>query len=158
MSSFENENALLKILRECSAQRKKKMKMIIIVTIQAANASISMSPPGAPDGLLAHTTAGPRRGLPPDLCWKIRSIKSGILERKWSNFRGLVLFCIEADSCNQILIFSIFQYLQDSHTFAPLPIRSSRKNSSAKNRDFSTIFIEFWSDFDNFFSGFRWTF
>ena len=45
------------------------------------------------------------RGCGPRLCWKIRSKKSGIFERKWSNFRELVLFCIEADFCNQILIF-----------------------------------------------------
>ena len=28
-----------------------------------------------------------------------------IFQRKSANFRGLVLFCIEADFCNQILIF-----------------------------------------------------
>ena len=53
-----------------------------------------------------------------------------------SNFRGLVLFFIKADFCNQILVvfwisvFSIFQDLQDSHTFAPLPIQNIRKTSS----------------------------
>ena len=32
-------------------------------------------------------------------------VKFGIFQRNLSNFRGLVLFCIEADFCNQILIF-----------------------------------------------------
>ena len=63
---------------------------------------------------------------------------------------------------------SIFQVLQDSHIFAPLRIQNTRKNSSnffwicvrisAKNHDFSTMFTEFGSDFDDFFSWFRWTF
>ena len=33
------------------------------------------------------------------------AVKFGIFQRNLSNFRGLVLFCIEADFCNQILIF-----------------------------------------------------
>ena len=32
------------------------------------------------------------------------AVKFGIFQRNLSNFRGLVLFCIEADFCNQILI------------------------------------------------------
>ena len=48
--------------------------------------------------------------------------------------------------------------------FAPLPIQNTRKNSAnffefllefLQKSSFSTIFIEFWSDFDEFFSGFR---
>ena len=58
------------------------------------------------------------------------AVKFCIFQRNWSNFRGLVLFCINADFCNQILIFSIFQDLQNSHTFAPLLIQNIRKNSS----------------------------
>ena len=33
------------------------------------------------------------------------AVKFGIFQRNLSNFRGLVLFCIEADFCNQILTF-----------------------------------------------------
>ena len=33
------------------------------------------------------------------------AVKFCIFQRNLSNFRGLVLFCIEADFCNQILIF-----------------------------------------------------
>ena len=61
--------------------------------------------------------------------------------------------------------FSIFQDLEDLHTFAPLQIQNIRKNSSkhfrifvrisAKKQRFSTIFIEICTDFDDFFSGFR---
>ena len=64
--------------------------------------------------------------------------------------------------------FSIFQDLQDSLTFAPLRIQNTRKNSSnffeflleflQKIIIFRQIFIEFESDFDDFFSGFRRTF
>ena len=32
------------------------------------------------------------------------AVKFGIFQRNLSNFRGLILFCIEADFCNQILI------------------------------------------------------
>ena len=33
------------------------------------------------------------------------AVKFGTFQRKSSNFRELVLFCIEADFCDQILIF-----------------------------------------------------
>ena len=36
------------------------------------------------------------------------AVKFGIFQRNLSNFKGLVLFCIEADFCNQILILSHF--------------------------------------------------
>ena len=54
-----------------------------------------------------------------------------VIQRKQSNFRGLVLSSIEADFCNQIiLIFSIFRDPQDLHTFAPLQIQNFSKISS----------------------------
>ena len=34
------------------------------------------------------------------------AVKFGIFQRNLSNLRGLVLFCIEAEFCNQILIFN----------------------------------------------------
>ena len=59
------------------------------------------------------------------------TVKFCMFQRKSANFRELVLFCIEADFCNQIVdFFSIFQDLQDKQTFAPLPIQNIRKNSS----------------------------
>ena len=36
---------------------------------------------------------------------RFNAVKFGIFQRNLSNLRGLVLFCIEADFCNQILIF-----------------------------------------------------
>ena len=73
----------------------------------------------------------------------------------------LVLFCIEADFCNQILIFQlyIFGELQDLQAFAPLAIQNCNKNSSnfvvflsnfsPKILFFnSTNIIEFCTDFD----------
>ena len=96
-------------------------------------------------------------------------VKFGIFQRKSANLKGLVLFCIEADFCSQILIFlSILRDLQDLHTFAPLQAQNLCKNSSnffshfcsdfCKNPDFSTIFIEVCTDFDDFCSEFRRTF
>ena len=41
----------------------------------------------------------------PNLVERYDAVKFGIFQRNLSNFRGLVLFCIEADFCNQILIF-----------------------------------------------------
>ena len=46
---------------------------------------------------------------------------------KLKNFGGLVLFCIDADFCVQILIFSIFRDLQDSKPFAPLETQNFAK-------------------------------
>ena len=52
-----------------------------------------------------------------------------------SNFRGLVLFCIDADFCVQILILQHLQDpktirdLQDLQSFAPLQIQNLSKNS-----------------------------
>ena len=47
---------------------------------------------------------------------------------KWSNFRGLVLGDINADFCNQILIFwSIFRDLGDFQSFAPFGAENLRK-------------------------------
>ena len=47
------------------------------------------------------------------------AVKFGIFQRNVSNFRGLVLFCIEADFCNQILIllafFDIYKICTPSH-------------------------------------------
>ena len=60
--------------------------------------------------------------------------------------------------------FRIFRDLQDAHTFAPLEIENLSKNSSnflvfckkfCKNRYFSTLSIEFCSDFDENFSEFH---
>ena len=64
---------------------------------------------------------------------------TGIFQRNLSNFRGLALFCIEADFCNQILISSILRDLQDLHTFAPLQTQIIRKNSSNFFRIFAQI-------------------
>ena len=59
-----------------------------------------------------------------------------------------------------LLVFLLFQDLQHSHTFAPLPIQNIRKKFiklfrifvriSAKSHYFPMIFIEFGSDFDDF--------
>ena len=38
-------------------------------------------------------------------------------------YLSIVLFCIEADFCDQIHIFSIFRELQNKYTFAPLQIQ-----------------------------------
>ena len=49
--------------------------------------------------------AGPRGTAPRSLVERYDAVKFCIFQRNLSNFRGLVLFCIEADFCNQILIF-----------------------------------------------------
>ena len=46
-----------------------------------------------------------RRVLVEVLVERYDAVKFGIFQRNLSNFRGLVLFCIEADFCDQILIF-----------------------------------------------------
>ena len=50
------------------------------------------------------SSAGGRRGVS-TLVERYDAVKFCIFQRNLSNFRGLVLFCIEADFCNQILIF-----------------------------------------------------
>ena len=97
----------------------------------------------------ADSQPPPRRGLParrvlsprmrrsvglrvkrrPDLCWKIRLKKSGIFKRKWSNFGGLVLFCIEADFCNQILVVIFSSFFSRSTGFTHLRIAPNSKYS-----------------------------
>ena len=84
---------------------------------------------------------------------------------KSPNFRGLVLFCIEADFCTQI---RILQHFSRTTRFAILCTDSISKfeqnfvklfrifvQNSAKNRYFSTFFIEFCTDFDQNFTEFR---
>ena len=46
-----------------------------------------------------------RHGVRIALVERYDAVKFCIFQRNLSNFRGLVLFCIEADFCNQILIF-----------------------------------------------------
>ena len=57
--------------------------------------------------LLGHLVARSvhESGEPLALVERYDAVKFGIFQRNLSNFRGLVLFCIEADFCNQILIF-----------------------------------------------------
>ena len=84
---------------------------------------------------------------------------------KSPNFRGLVLFCIEADFCTQI---RILQHFSRTTRFAILCTASISKfelnfvklfrifaQNFAKNRYFSTFFIEFCTDFDQNFTEFR---
>ena len=115
---------------------------------------------------------GPGRARSPRaLVERFDAVKFGIFQRKWSNSRELVLFCIEADFCNQILIFKHFS---KSTIFAHLRTAPNSKSSQkfvkllrifvsnfCKNLyswQFSSIFIEFCTDFDDFFSEFRRTF
>ena len=96
------------------------------------------------------------------------AVKFGIFQRNLSNFRGLVLFCIEADFATKYSFFSILRDLQDLHTFAPLQTQNLRKNSSNFFRILARIsakiliFRQFSSNFAQilmiFFSEFRRTF
>ena len=100
----------------------------------------------------------------PALVERFDAVKFGIFQRNLSNFRGLVLFCIEADVCSQILIFLAFCEIYKICT----PSHRSKLKIFAKNRQtvfaflykflqksfFSTIFIEFCTDFDDFFRNF----
>ena len=84
---------------------------------------------------------------------------------KSPNFRGLVLFCIEADFCTQI---RILQHFSRTTRFAILCTDSISKfdlnfvklfrifaQNFAKICYFSTFFIEFCIDFDQNFTEFR---
>ena len=57
--------------------------------------------PQPPRGEPRGAAAGPVPGL----VQRFDAVRFGIFQRKSANFRRLVLFCIEADFCNQILIF-----------------------------------------------------
>ena len=85
---------------------------------------------------------------------------------KPSNFRRLVLSCINADFCVQILILQRFSR---STRFSHLCTARNSKSSQifvklfhmfagiyAKIAIFKTIFIEFCTNFDEKFSEFRW--
>ena len=84
---------------------------------------------------------------------------------KSRNFRGLVLFCIEADFCTQIRILQHFSRTTRFAILCTAPISKFEQNfvklfrifaqNSAKNRYFSTFFIEFCTDFDQNFTEFR---
>ena len=84
---------------------------------------------------------------------------------KSPNFRGLVLFCIEADFCTQIRIFQHFSRTTRFAILCTAPISKKwakfRETFSdffpkfRKNRYFSTFFIEFCTDFDQNFTDFR---
>ena len=78
------------------------------------------------------------------------AVKFGIFQRNLSNFRGLVLFCIEADFCNQILIFlafcEIYKICTPSH-------RSKLKIFAKIRQTFFAFLLEFLQKslfFDNF--------
>ena len=63
---------------------------------------------GPPDGQALRGLGHHHDALAPlalRLVERYDAVKFGIFQRKSANFRGLVLFCIEADFCNQILIF-----------------------------------------------------
>ena len=100
-----------------------------------------------------------------DLSWKIRCSKILFFSENDLALEGSFSSVPKPIFATTYSYFSIFQDLQDLHTFAPLRIQNTRKSSSnffwifdrisAKNHDFSTIFIEICSDFDDFFSGFR---
>jgi hypothetical protein len=47
-----------------------------------------------------------------------------------SNFKRLVLGCIDSSDSDQILIFQVFRDLQDLHTFAPLRSQNFSKEPS----------------------------
>ena len=54
---------------------------------------------------LRGEAAGERLHAGEALVERLDIVNFGIFLRKSANFRGLALFCIEADFCNQILIF-----------------------------------------------------
>ena len=60
-----------------------------------------------------------------------------------ANFQRLVLGCIEADFCNQILIFQHFRNLQDVHIFAPLQIRKLNRGISSSSTFFRIQILRF---------------
>ena len=69
----------------------------LLLTVSALLLSVS--------GLLAISTRLLAISALLTLVERFDAVKFGIFQRNLSNFRGLVLFCIEADFCNQILIF-----------------------------------------------------
>ena len=87
------------------------------------------------------------------------------LQAKSSNFRGLVLFCIEADFCNQILILQRFSRSTRFAILCTAPISTFQQKfenfftfllkNFCKNRKISTFFIGICTDFDEIFSELR---
>ena len=84
---------------------------------------------------------------------------------KSPNFRGLVLFCIEADFCTQIRIFQHFSRTTRFALLCTAPISKFEQNfvklcldflpNFCKNHYFPKFFIEFCTDFDQNFTEFR---
>ena len=87
---------------------------------------------------------------------------------KSSNFRGLVLGCIKADFCDQILIFQHFARSRRYAILCTAQISKLQKKVgkkfvifwkfvqiSANNGNFFTFFSEICIDFDDIFSEFR---
>ena len=72
-----------------------------LALVAAAAVAALPALPGVPP-LPAPAPPGPGE---PALVERFDAVKFCIFQRKSANFRGLVLFCIEADFCNQILIF-----------------------------------------------------
>ena len=87
-------------------------------------------------------TAGSAGGA---LVERFDAIKFGIFQRNLSNFRGLVLFCIEADFCDKILIFQQFS----RSTVAPIGRKKvhalffSRKKIRKNAKKFYEILLRF---------------
>ena len=114
--------------------------------------------------LFGPRAIGQRDGVRP-LVESFDIVKFCIFQRNLLNFRGLVLFSIEAGFCNQILFFKAF--FEVYKIFTPSH-RSKFKSSQnfvklfrifcsnfCKNPYFSAIFIEFRIDVDENFSRFR---
>ena len=55
--------------------------------------------------LLTHGLKSQLGAISRSLVERFDAVKFGVFKRKSVNFLGLVLFCVEADFCNQILIF-----------------------------------------------------
>ena len=88
-------------MRDALSKEKRKERRRRDVEVAAPKAV-----PAAPVAVAAPAPPPPpSAAAAPALVERYDAVKFGIFQRILSNFRGLVLFCIEADFCNQILIF-----------------------------------------------------
>ena len=73
-------------------------------TRRATGAEIKTSAESSCKSSTAPSAATPGTSRP-RLVERFDTVKVGIFQRKSANFRGLLLVCIEADFCKQILMF-----------------------------------------------------